>query len=227
MRSTKMSKRTAWRLARSALLVSFLCSGIVAQANARGATDPKAAHSSEWPNLSYYLPMRDGVRLAVSVWFPPGVMPTTPVPVVLIQTRYGRAGVFVYGENGQYRRYLHAGFAVAVVDTRGTTSSFGPRVVEIGPQEAKDMDTLIQHFRGRPWSTGEVIATGVSYMADTADIAAGSAAGSCDAMYASTGRTCTGRFSSACEPSFAPGPTLSVAASPYAALIRASTLPSP
>jgi uncharacterized protein len=176
VRSTKMSKRAAWRLAGSALLASFLCSGIVPQANARGSTDPKAAHSSEWPNLSYYLPMRDGVRLAISVWFPRGIVPSTPVPVVLIQTRYGRAGVFVYGENGQYRRYLHAGFAVAVVDTRGTTSSFGSRVVEIGPREAKDMDALIRHFRRRPWSTGEVIATGVSYMADTADIAAGSPA---------------------------------------------------
>jgi uncharacterized protein len=175
-----MSKRAAWRLSGCVLLGSFLCGGIFAQANAQanppGPTDPKAAHLSEWPNLSYYLPMRDGVRLAISVWFPQGVMPSTPVPVVLIQTRYGRAGVFVYGENGQYRRYLHAGFAVAVVDTRGTTSSFGSRVVEIGPQEAKDMDTLIRHFRRRPWSTGEVIATGVSYMADTADIAAGSPA---------------------------------------------------
>jgi hypothetical protein len=149
---------------------------MLSQANARGPADPKAAHSSEWSNLSYYLRMRDGVRLAISVWFPHGVMPTTPVPVVLIQTRYGRAGVFVYGENGQYRRYLQAGFAVAVVDTRGTTSSFGSRVVEIGPQEVKDMDTLIRYFRRRPWSTGEVIATGVSYMADTADIAAGSPA---------------------------------------------------
>jgi uncharacterized protein len=183
VRSTKMSKRAAGRT-RCALLISFFCGGIFAQVNVQAnapandqkSADPKAAHSSEWPNLSYYLPMRDGVRLAISVWFPQGVLPSSPVPVVLIQTRYGRAGVFVYGENGQYRRYLHAGFAVAVVDTRGTTSSFGPRVVEIGPQEANDMDALIRHFRRRPWSTGEVIATGVSYMADTADIAAGSPA---------------------------------------------------
>jgi hypothetical protein len=39
------------------------------------------------------------------------------------------------------------------------------------------MDTLIRHFRHRTWSSGEVVATGVSYMADTADIAAGSRAG--------------------------------------------------
>jgi putative CocE/NonD family hydrolase len=171
-----MSKPSA-RIACSALLVSIFLTTSAAPASAQGSTDPKAAHPKEWSTLSYYLPMRDGVRLAISVWFPDGVMPSKPVPVVLIQTRYGRAGVFVYGENGQYRRYLKAGFAVAVVDTRGTTSSFGARLVEIGSQEVNDMDTLIRHFRRRPWSTGEVIATGVSYMADTADIAAGSPAG--------------------------------------------------
>lgn len=134
-------------------------------------SDPVAPRTPGWSDLSYYLPMRDGVRLAISVWFPEHQVPKRPVPVVLIQTRYGRAGVFNYGENGQYQRFLRAGFAVAVVDTRGTTSSFGSRIVEIGPAEVRDMDTLIRHFRHRPWSSGEVFATGVSYMADTADIA--------------------------------------------------------
>jgi uncharacterized protein len=155
----------------AAALVWTLC------AAPRATAEPvvAAAHPAGWSDLSYYLPMRDGVRLAVSVWFPAGTVPATKVPVVLIQTRYGRAGVFNYGENKQYRRLLEAGYAVAVVDTRGTTSSFGSRIVEIGPDEVADMDVLIEHFRARPWSTGEVVATGVSYMADTADLAAGSA----------------------------------------------------
>jgi putative CocE/NonD family hydrolase len=137
---------------------------------------PAAVRPSGWSDISYYLPMHDGVKLAVSVWFPEHRLPQTPVPVIMIQTRYGRAGVFDFGENGQYKRFLQAGFAVAVIDTRGTTSSYGSRVVEIGPQETADMDTLIRHFRHQTWSTGEVVATGVSYMADTADIAAASAA---------------------------------------------------
>jgi putative CocE/NonD family hydrolase len=159
------------------LLAALLLAGTFARATETAAIDPGSAHPKGWSDLSYYLPMHDGVRLAISVWFPDGKLPLKPVPVVLIQTRYGRGGVFNYGENGQYRRFLKAGFAVAVADARGTTSSFGPRLVEIGPQEVNDMDTLIRHFRHRVWSTGQVIATGVSYMADTADIATASSAG--------------------------------------------------
>ena len=161
------------RIMLGASIAAFtLATGMAASAQT-GVPSPRPAG---WSDRSYYLPMRDGVRLAVSVWFPGAAAPAGKVPVVLIQTRYGRAGVFVYGENKQYRRLLAAGYAVAVVDTRGTTSSFGSRTVEIGPDEVGDMDELIRHFRTQSWSTGEVIATGVSYMADTADIAAASAA---------------------------------------------------
>jgi uncharacterized protein len=168
-----------WPSARhiAALLMLSLLAREAGTAEASPASPAATAEKpAGWSDLSYYLPMRDGVRLAISVWFPQHALPPKPVPVVLIQTRYGRAGVFNYGENRQYARLLAAGYAVAVVDTRGTTSSFGSRIVEIGPQEVADMDVLIRHFRSRPWSTGDVIATGVSYMADTADIASGSAA---------------------------------------------------
>jgi putative CocE/NonD family hydrolase len=177
VRSKQMSKRAGWRASGSVLLAALLLAGAFGRATETVPVDPGSVHPQGWSDLSYYLPMRDGVRLAISVWFPDGHTPAKPVPVVLIQTRYGRGGVFNYGENRQYQRFLKAGFAVAIVDTRGTTSSFGSRVVEIGPQEVSDMDTLIRHFRHRVWSTGQVIATGVSYMADTADIATASAAG--------------------------------------------------
>jgi hypothetical protein len=156
-------------------LAGLLCVWLIACVGADQA-HASVERVAGWSDQSYYVPMADGVRLAVGVWFPDRTMPQHKVPVILIQTRYGRAGVFNYGESGQYVRFTRAGFAVAVVDTRGTTSSFGPRQVEIGPAEAKDMDQLITHFRTRPWATGEVFATGVSYMADTADIAAASAA---------------------------------------------------
>jgi hypothetical protein len=180
MRKSKHQASTSLQPRRSRLVVGSIAVGLVWAACAAppATAQPVAAATAPagWSDLSYYLPMRDGVRLAVSVWFPGGAVPAKRVPVVLIQTRYGRAGVFNFGENKQYRRLLAAGYAVAVVDTRGTTSSFGSRIVELGPDEVADMDVVIRHFRTRSWSTGEVIATGVSYMADTADLAAGSAA---------------------------------------------------
>ncbi len=119
---------------------------------------------------SYYLPMRDGVRLAVSLYYPHGETPSREAPTLLVQTRYGRASMFADTAAG-YQAMRDAGFVVAVIDTRGSTASFGPRDVDIGPNEVRDMDEVIAHLASQPWSNGEVFATGVSYMADTADIA--------------------------------------------------------
>lgn len=119
-----------------------------------------------WSDRAYYLPMRDGVRLAVSLYFPGGTPPERPAPAMLIQTRYGRAGEAEFGAAWQ-----RAGYIVAIVDTRGSTASFGGRPVDIGPDEQRDMDEIIDHLARQPWSNGQVIASGVSYMADTADLA--------------------------------------------------------
>jgi len=119
-----------------------------------------------WSNRSYYVAMPDGTRIALSLWFPGGKPPSSPTPVVLVQTRYGRAGMIRYG-----KPWVEAGYVVAAVDTRGSTASFGPRDGEITADEIRDMDALIAHLARQPWSNGQVIAAGVSYMADTADIA--------------------------------------------------------
>ena len=126
-----------------------------------------AARPEGWSDRSYYLPMRDGVKVAVSLYFPGGVEPKAKTPVMLLQTRYGRATEADYGEH-----WRKAGYVVAIVDTRGSTASFGPRTVDIGPDEVRDMDDIIAHLAAQPWSSGQVIASGVSYSADTADWAA-------------------------------------------------------
>nr|WP_255536314.1 CocE/NonD family hydrolase [Pacificimonas pallii] len=110
--------------------------------------------------------MRDGVRLAINLYYPNGREPSVPSPVILVQTRYGRADA-----GPHYRPFTELGFVVAVVDTRGSTSSFGKRRVDIGPAEIEDMDELIAHLATQSWSSGEVVAQGTSYLADTADIA--------------------------------------------------------
>lgn len=133
-------------------------------------------HRQAAADRSFYLPMSDGVKLAVSLWFPGGKPDGMRHPVMLIQTRYGRAGLFLYGEGGRYRSLVEQGYVLAVVDTRGSTSSFGDRLSELAPEEVADMDTLIRYFRDQPWSNGQVVATGVSYMADTADFATSSPA---------------------------------------------------
>lgn len=125
-----------------------------------------------WSDQSYYLPMRDGVRLAVSYHFPGDKPPRTKATTILIQTRYGR-GVEARrgGSPTDIEMFLARGYVVAVVDTRGSTASFGPRDVEMGPDEREDMDEIIAHLAAREWSDGRVIGYGISYMADTAEFA--------------------------------------------------------
>lgn len=154
------------RLRHLALTASLaaLASALPAVAPAQTTPATVTAKPAGWSDQSYYLPMRDGVRLAVSLYFPGGVEPSTPTPVLLIQTRYGRAREMRYGS-----RWRDAGYVVAIVDTRGSTASFGERMVDIGPEEVRDMDEIIAHLAARPWSNGQVIASGISYAADTAD----------------------------------------------------------
>jgi putative CocE/NonD family hydrolase len=132
-------------------------------------------HPAGWSDKSYYLPMKDGTRIAVSLYFPGGTPPRS-APVILIQTRYGRATQFTGGAGGDPQRWRDAGYVVAVIDTRGSTASFGPRRVDLGPEQQADVDEIVAHLASQPWSNGQVIAYGLSYMADTADAATARAA---------------------------------------------------
>jgi len=127
---------------------------------------PEAQEEVRHSDRSYYVEMADGVRVAMSLYFPGGAEPQAPRPTILVQTRYGREGMI-----GSFERFVEAGYVLASVDTRGSTSSFGPRRVDIGPEEVEDMDVLIAHIADQDWSDGNVFAQGTSYMADTADIA--------------------------------------------------------
>jgi putative CocE/NonD family hydrolase len=91
----------------------------------------------DWSDVSYYLSMRDGVRLAISIYFPDHTPPANPAPVVLVQTRYGRAGARLKDSDNPRTLdpWLRAGYVAVTVDVRGTTASFGARDCELGPEE--------------------------------------------------------------------------------------------
>ena len=174
--TTPQQPRRASKLFAAMLLLAG-CAGGPSAAGPIPAPAAAAKHPAGWSDQSYYLAMPDGTRIAVGLWFPGGKPDGRRHPVLLVQTRYGRTATFIHAESGKYRALVDQGFVVAVVDTRGSTASFGDRLVEIGPEEVRDMDTIITHLKTRPWSNGQIIASGVSYMADTADFATASSAG--------------------------------------------------
>jgi uncharacterized protein len=129
---------------------------------------------------SVYVPVGDGVRLAVDVWLP--VERTAvggTVGTVMRVTRYHRAeGPREPGPEADTNAaagalFNRAGFALVVVDARGTGASFGTRTGELGEREIKDYGELIGWVAAQPWSNGRVGVCGTSYEGQAAELIAG------------------------------------------------------
>jgi len=129
---------------------------------------------------SVYVPVGDGVRLAVDVWLP--VERTAVgrrVGTVMRVTRYHRAEVpRVPGPEGDTNAaagdlFNGAGIALVVVDARGTGASFGARTGELGEREIADYGELIGWIAAQPWSNGRVGVYGTSYEGQAAELIAG------------------------------------------------------
>ncbi len=125
-------------------------------------------------NTSLYVPMRDGIQIAVDVWLPEDLASGQRVPALLYFTRYGRAqlpGLVKRVALGLGLREVHpvvqamndAGFAVVMVDARGSGASGGSRRAEFAPEEVADQSEVADWAVSQAWSNGKVGAMGVSY----------------------------------------------------------------
>lgn len=124
---------------------------------------------------SFYLPMRDGVRLAVRVDRPAngGVAADGQFPVIwhhtlsISQTTADGAG----DEVSAYRRMQELtrhGYVVVQVARRGNGQSFGAMRGYHDRNEAQDSFEVTQWLGSQPWSTGKVGVYGCSNTGDAA-----------------------------------------------------------
>ncbi|QHI99508.1 CocE/NonD family hydrolase [Xylophilus rhododendri] len=123
---------------------------------------------------SCYLTMRDGCRIAVDVYLPQGdaAHPAPArVPTIAIFTPYYRRFVTsdptieVSPNCGRYRdAFVPQGYAVVVVDVRGTGASFGTRDALRSPKERDDYEEIAEWISQQPWSDGSIGCTGISYL---------------------------------------------------------------
>lgn len=129
--------------------------------------------------LSHYIAMRDGCRIAMDVWLPEGA--SGPVPAVLVLTPYYRRfavapdaeGVDAIPNAGKFIRHLvPRGYALVVVDVRGTGASFGTRDSFRSPREREDAREIADWVIAQPWSDGRIGATGISYPGAASDFLA-------------------------------------------------------
>jgi X-Pro dipeptidyl-peptidase len=122
-----------------------------------------------------YVPMRDGVELAVDIW-----RPVTPkdveVPVILSLTPYHALYYALDSRetdlpSGDAALFVPKGYAYARADVRGTYNSGGCWDYG-GLKERRDGYDLVEWLGTRKWSNGKVAMTGGSYDGTTANAAA-------------------------------------------------------
>lgn len=132
---------------------------------------------------SQYVTMRDGCRLAVDVYLPQPVSGTRApqrFPTIAMFTPYYRRFKLRPGGRGEVNPntgkfrdfFVPRGYAVAVVDVRGTGASFGTRDSFRSPRERDDSREIADWIVAQPWSGGRIGATGISYLGAAADFLA-------------------------------------------------------
>jgi uncharacterized protein len=129
---------------------------------------------------SLYLPMRDGVKIAVDVIRPESTAEEAKFPTILIMARFWRSFALrgfkppnrvPIGPRDPLPEFLAAnGYAIAVVDSRGSGASFGNTPYPFNQTELQDYGEIIEWIIQQPWSDGSVGATGISYEGTTAQL---------------------------------------------------------
>jgi putative CocE/NonD family hydrolase len=154
----------------SLCLLAATLAALLPHAGAAGAATEGVARSS------FYLTMRDGVRIAVDLNLPSGLKPGDRIPALVRQTRYYRS--FDLGWRlrfltrnwpSQRKLFLAHGYAWVDVDVRGTGASFGRWVYPWSPDEVRDGAEVVDWIVRQPWSNGTVGAIGSSYDGGSAE----------------------------------------------------------
>lgn len=143
---------------------------------------PDAGRFHKVQRHSVYLPMRDGIALAIDVWLPKNLPSAEKLPCLLHQTRYWRGAELrwpfsalsdgLLGHEGKMVRELVLnGYAFVNVDCRGSGASFGSRNHPWSPDEVKDGYEVADWILQQPWSNQIIGTLGISYTGTTAEFA--------------------------------------------------------
>ena len=125
---------------------------------------------------SEYICLRDGTRLAISVWLDEDILQTEAkkYPAMVTTTRYWRATSHHDDQAGHQffypaaAYYYSKGYVFVAVDARGTGASFGCRDTEMSPTEIDDIGDIVDWLSRQAWCDGRVVTEGTSYTASTA-----------------------------------------------------------
>jgi len=121
---------------------------------AKPGGEAPAPQTKQPPHEEALVPMRDGVRLALDLYFPSG--PSKGLPVVLERTPYNKA---IFGRRAEF--WTARGYVYAIQDVRGRFRSEGR--FEPFLREGSDGFDTIEWLARQPWCSGKVGTIGGSY----------------------------------------------------------------
>jgi putative CocE/NonD family hydrolase len=130
------------------------------------------------PVETVFVPMRDGVRLAVDIYRPDaeGQFPALlaycvygkDLQVLPVKQPQGRENSLVWDgtmEAGNTEYFVSRGYVHVIADVRGCGDSEGEYVGMCGHTDGEDGYDLIEWIAAQPWCDGNVGMVGISYLA--------------------------------------------------------------
>lgn len=163
-----INRSYSWRQAgfRLAGSMAFLLACATAAVAQGPATKPPAAERGARAIRveQAWIPMPDGVRLAVNLFLPEGATQTEKFPVILEYLPYRKDDWSAQRDYALHSYFVRRGYVSARVDIRGTGSSEGhPPDREYSEQEQLDGMEVIAWLARQPWSSGNVGMLGISW----------------------------------------------------------------
>src|SRR5262249_6315540 len=111
-----------------------------------------------------WIPMKDGVSLAVTLYLPDHPTTAEKFPAILEYTPYRKDDAMAARDYGIYTYFARRGYVCARVDIRGFGASEGvPTDREYSEQEQSDGLQVIAWLARQPWSNGNVGMMGISW----------------------------------------------------------------
>ena len=111
-----------------------------------------------------WIPMKDGIRLAATLYMPDGAKPEEKFPALLEYLPYRKDDGTAAGDYPKHAYFARRGYVGARVDIRGFGNSEGvPPEREYSEQEQADGEQIIAWLAQQPWSNGNVGMFGISW----------------------------------------------------------------
>jgi len=144
------------------LIAQFLL--LLAVATAASAVEPPSPPSYGVRMVQAWIPMKDGVRLAATLYVPDGAKPVEKFPALLDYLPYRKDDATAAGDYPKHAYFARRGYVSARVDIRGFGTSEGaPTDREYSEQEQIDGEQIIHWLATQPWSNGSVGMFGISW----------------------------------------------------------------